>query len=466
VQSEVDQGGLSGRSARARRSRPRRRRSEEAVAAASSAERIWVPSGLDRIALLLFGLTAILSFSAIKLGAGGIPLRVVTLMAAGGALFLSDPRQFLASAARFHRVLLIILAAAVLGTIASVASGTPAPILITQLAEIHLQAAIGVLVAGTLALRMGIKAVMLALLVGFATTAIVALGQWVGLDPAWNLRAIMGDLTNDPPLTRAIYENRERPMGMSFAPVLFALQACLILAMLLLPLLTPTGGGRRFQWWVPISCLIIAILCVATGNRSPLLGIVVFLPIYLALTLPRVSLILLPAFGALVLLAEPIFESAQESGVRAVRTDSSSENRGTLRYFGVRLLADRPTGYGFDFDSIQHADAHTSAVKYEKSPESIRQWALHNYYLMILCKHGLFLLLLIPFIMPRSMRQLRAWWAFVPYIVHIFYHNDGPLQGDFLIFFIIPIAMMLSAEPEAPPRGRRVRARAPEPVPA
>jgi hypothetical protein len=403
-----------------------------------------LPTGLDRIALL---------------GAAGLPFRVLTLFAAAGALALSDPAHLLGSIRRFRRILLLILFAALLGTLVSLVAGTPGGTIAAQLVEIHVQAAIGVLVAGTLALRLGIRAVILALLAGFATTAIVAAGQALGLDPAWDLRAVMGDLTNDPPITRLFYELRERPMGMSHSPVIFAQQAILMLALLLLPLLTRSGGGSRFSWLVPISCVAIAIFCIATGNRSPLLGMAIFLATYLAFTLPRTSLVLLPLFGALAFFAEPVLEDVRDTGVRAVRADSSSENRGTLRQFGVRLIADRPVGYGFDFESTRYGDAHISALKYESSPGAIRLWALHNYYLLALCKYGLFILLMIPWIIPRTGPQLRAWWAFLPYIIHIFFHNDGPLSSDFIFFFVLPIAMMLTSAPDEARHERRTRRR-------
>ncbi|HZH08733.1 MAG TPA: O-antigen ligase family protein [Lautropia sp.] len=407
-----------------------------------------------------------MSFSAVKLAAGPLPLRVLTLFAAGMVLAVSDPAQMLASIRRFWRLLLVVTLAAVLASIVSIAAGTPGATLVTQLIEIHFQAIIGVMVAGTLALRLGVRAVTVALLIGFAITGIVAIAQALGVDPAWQARAFMGALTNDPPITRMPYETRERAMGMSFSPVVFATQACLILALLLALRLARPDEGKRFDWWVLAFCLIIAIFCLATGNRSPLLGIAIFLGTYLAFTKPRASLVLVPAFLALALVAEPIIENVQETGVRAVKADSSSENRGTLRQFGILLLLDRPIGYGLDFNSTRYAEAHISALKYESSPYAIRLWTLHNYYLMALCKYGLFILLLIPFVMPRSGRQLRAWWAFVPYMVHIFYHNDGPLQGDFIIFFILPLTMLLSADTEAPPRRRRVRKGSLEPAAA
>lgn len=415
--------------------------------------------------MLLFVLTTILSFSAVKLGVGALPLRVLTLFGALGLLVISDPAQFMASLYRFRRVIFAVVFAAILGSIVSLAYVTPAAALFTQLIEIHLQAIIGTAVAGTLALRLGVRAVVIALLIGFATTGVVAVAQALGVSAAWNMRAWMGGITGDPPITREIYESRERAMGMSFSPVIFGTQACLILA-LLLALRLPRAQAGRFDWWVPISCFIIGIFCLATGNRSPLLGIAIFLATYLVYSKPRASLVLLPICGALVFLTEPLLKEVQESGVRAVQKDSSSENRGTLRQFGVRLLMDRPVGYGLDFNSTRYAEAHISALKYESSPYAIRLWTLHNYYLIALCKYGLFILLLIPLVLPRTAPQLKAWWAFVPYLLHIYYHNDGPLQGDFIFFFILPLAMLLSAGPTAPVQRRRSGRRAPEPAAA
>jgi hypothetical protein len=51
--------------------------------------------------------------------------------------------------------------------------------------------------------------------------------------------------------------------------------------------------------------------------------------------------------------------------------------------------------------------------------------------------------------------------AFTPYMLHILYHNDGPLTGDILFWFILPTAMMLNRPLVPAPEPSRQSAEAP-----
>jgi hypothetical protein len=421
----------------------------------------------DKLAFALFAVAAVLTFSAVKLAVGPVPVRLVALLASGFLLLATDPGFVAAAVKRFGRILLVITLAAGFAILGSVLAGTTPAVIATQVVELHLQAIVATVITGTLAQRFGVRPVAVMLVAAFATTAVVAVGQALGLDAAWNARAILGQISNDPVLPREIYEQRERAMGMSYSPVVFGTQSCAILALLLSSLLAARNGEpRRFNVLVLAACAVIAVLSLATGNRSPLLGMAVFLASYLLVTRLAIVFVVLPLTTAGLLVAQPVLERMQESDVRAVRTDSSSENRAVLREYGAYLVSQRPLGYGLDFDSTEYSEEYTDQVKYTPSPGSIRKHALHNYYLMFLGKHGLLVLLLLPLVLPRTRKQLRAWWAFTPYMIHIFYHNDGPLQGDNVFFFVIPLAVLLageadSSEQKRPKRWRRAFEAAP-----
>ena len=429
--------------------------------ARSAEEQQYRVSLLDKLAFALFAVAAVLTFSAIKLAVGPLPVRLIALLASGLLLLASDPAFVAAAVKRFGRILLVVTLAAGFAILGSILAGTAPAVIASQIVELHLQAIVATVIAGTLAQRFGVGPVAIVLVAAFATTAVVAVLQALGLDAAWDARAVVGRISNDPLITREVYEQRERAMGMSFSPVIFGTQSCAILALLLSSLLAARNGEpRRFNVLVLAACAVIAVLSLATGNRSPLLGMAIFLASYLLVTRLAIVFVVLPLAAAGLLVAQPMLERMQESDVRAVRTDSSSENRAVLREYGAYLLSQRPFGYGLDFDSTEHSEQYIDQVKYTTAPLSIRQWALHNYYLMFLAKHGLLVLLLLPLVLPRTRKQLHAWWAFTPYMVHIFYHNDGPLQGDNVFFFVIPLAMLLAggtdtSEQKLPKRWRR-----------
>ena len=43
----------------------------------------------------------------------------------------------------------------------------------------------------------------------------------------------------------------------------------------------------------------------------------------------------------------------------------------------------------------------------------------------------------------KMLGQRSKFIAFIPYMVHIFYHNDGPFQADFIFWYLLPIVMLL-----------------------
>ena len=402
---------------------------------------------LDQLGLWLFAAAIACSLALVKLAVGPLPVRTILLVGSGAALVLPDSARLGRAIAATRRILLVVAAAAVLALLVSWLAGNPMAAVMRQLLEIHLQAMIGVVIAQMIIARFGPVPLLLCFLAAFAMSGAVALAQWAGIDPAWQLRATIGRITGDPPLTALVYQRRERAMGLAFQPALFATHACLALIAIGIYRIATRGVlATRFDPWIIVGSIGIAILCLATGNRSPLLGIAIFLGLYLLWRTPRLVMIALPLALAGAVAAGPVLDRLAESGLRAAqRDDSSSEGRATLRRFGVYLISERPMGYGLTFDSTDHWQKFARASRYRDNPNAIRQWALHNYYLNIIAKHGVLLLLLIPFVLPWSRGGRAVALFYIPYFIHIFYHNDGPLQGDFLFFLILPAALHMAA---------------------
>jgi hypothetical protein len=411
----------------------------------------------------LFALTVLLSLAAVKLGLARVPLRTVTLIASGACMVLSDWSLFRTALRRAAKLLSVLVVLALLGTVVSVLAGNKPIDMFQQLAEVHSQAIVGTVVAYMLVLRFGVRSVLSVFLVIFAVDVVVAAAQAVGLNAAWQLRAQIGAVMHDPVLTRYIYESRYRPLGFSYTPILFATQSCLAVAALYYLRVADGRPPRgRVDVWLLVGTLACALACVATGNRSPLLGFAVFLAVYLILQAPAVAVALLPlGMLAAVTLLPLISQHAEQVGIRALDLENgSSSNRGTLREFGLFLIRQQPLGYGLVFNSTQHWQAFYDQVIYMPNPSSIRLWALHNYFLIMVAKYGVLLLGLIPWILPRTREQAWLWLPFAPYLVHIFYHNEGPLLNDFLIFYLLPAAMEIARNAQ-----QRAESAAPRPTP-
>jgi hypothetical protein len=301
---------------------------------------------------------------------------------------------------------------------------------------------------------------------------VVGLAQALHIDLAWRLRAEIGRLMHDPPVTRFTYVTRYRVLGLCYSPVHFATQSCLALAALFYLRLDRTAGVTlRLDWVVMAAAIVLAGLCVLTGNRSPLLGVFIFTAAYVAVTAPRLALALLPLMLIATLTAIPLLRTLSEAGLRVADVDNgSAAGRATLRAFGLFLIGQRPIGYGLTFDSLDYWTYFTHQASSLENPLVIRRWAVHNYYINILAKYGVLVIAALAVILPRTRSNAFLWLAFVPYCVHIFYHNDGPLQGDFLIFYILPAAMLMaerwrvSAEVERVARRKRPWRRAFSPL--
>ena len=405
-------------------------------------------SGLEWAALGLFALTLFLSIAMVKSAAGPLPLRLLTLLLCAGLLSLSDGAKFAQAAVDCRRVLLIIGAFAVLGLIVSVLAYGEMGAVAEQLVEIHIQAAVGVLIGYRLILSFGVAPVVGCFLGVFALSALLAIAQGLNIDVSWRLRAAMGAVGTDTEGSQKTYLQLRRAMGLSYSPVHFGTQTCLAFACAFLLRLGASRSPRQGVDWILVGVAVAMILlCVVTGNRSPLLGMVLFVLLYLVLRAPRMMLAALPIVLLGAIAAVPVLQYLSHAGVRAADlTNSSAEGRTTLRAFGMFLIEQRPIGYGLTFNSLDYWPSFSEKSKYLPNPLSFRTWAVHNYYITILAKYGILSLGLLPLLVPRRRPEALMWLAFVPYMVHIFYHNDGPLQGDFLIFFVLPAAVYLTGQ--------------------
>jgi O-antigen ligase len=264
--------------------------------------------------------------------------------------------------------------------------------------------------------------------------------------------------------TRAVsddefYDIHERAMGLSYSPVLLGEQLCLAFAVVLALLILRDGDLRMFRridWRVIAASVVLAFGCVVSGNRSPLLGLMVFLALYTLVVRPAVGIAALVALAVAMPLLQNFLDGAAETGLRIANTDnSSSEGRSVLTAYGLQLFLSNPLGYGVAFDSTSYWQYYWAEFRDYENAGAIAQHALHNYYLMILNKNGIFSLVVVPFILWMMWRRRFAAMLFVPYLVHANYHNDGPLQGDFLLWYILPIFSLLPTRRLAPAPRRR-----------
>ncbi|SFS13136.1 O-antigen ligase family protein [Sphingomonas jatrophae] len=411
-------------------------------------------SASDRLALGLASASILLSVVAVKLGPGPLPLRSLALLACGAVLVLSDLRGLLAALRVVARPIVLVVAMTLLGIAVSLAVSTDVAGAFRAVLEENVQFLLTIAIAAGLIRRVGVVPVMVALLIGWGISSLFVLAQALNIDAAWQARARIGDLMHDSALVRIGYERRERPFGLSFSAIHYALQSCLaIVAVAYLRMARRSEAAPAFDPAVPATAVVAAIGCVLSGNRSPLIGVTLFLAIYLIVTAPRLLALALPLVFVAGVGAWTALDQLGDAGVRvARRDDGSSNNRPTLRTYAYHLIKDQPIGHGLDFDSRDLGYAYLDKVKYMPNSMALVQWGLHNYYNNMLTKYGVLILLLVPFLLPTSRAAAMAWLPFLPYLIHAFYHNDGP-PTDILIGYLIAAGGILVA-------GARQRERA------
>lgn len=398
----------------------------------------------------LFFVTLLLSIALVKYGVPGLPARAATAICIIGMCAVVSPTLLGRAIHDVRMIVAIIAACAALGILSSLLNRMPAADLARQLLEIHVQAAINVVVGACMMRVCGAKATFMVVAAVIGLSTILALFQFLGVDPAWTIR---DTLQRMQPLQidedSVFLTMRLRAMGLSFSPVHLGTQLCLLFAAGFAVL--ATDRGRALFATVDTRLVLLALFlvfgCVVSGNRSPLIGIIVFVIAYLVIVRPAIALIITVIALPLVVFADDIMLMLADFGLRVARTDDgSSAGRAVLRAYGLLLFLDRPYGYGLAFDSVAYWPKYWPLLRNYENPLAITQHALHNYFLMVLNKYGALLIPLVAYAVLITRARTFVILGFIPYIVHIFFHNDGPLQGDFIIWFIMPMYCHVMSE--------------------
>lgn len=385
------------------------------------------------------------TIAGVKMGVGGIPYRALCFFASAGLLILSDPNGIYRDVVRASKVLTFIGAFALLGSFVSVLAGTGLGRVIREVIEIHVQAVIIVTLSFAMVRVLGLGTALTTLFIPVLITGSIAIAQALGIGAAWELRAGIGSIMNDPSLVAQFYVERSRALGVSYSPVHVGTQTCAAFAgYFCWRMYRNPNLMRRLDIPLIVAWMLCVIICIASGNRSPILGFAVFLLAYGLKAEPRRVVMALPILMFAGLIGFELMQLLGQEGARFAQTDdSSAAGRSTLAKFGMWLVLDRPQGWGFAFNSVDHWPAFAHDVIYDDNPMSIRKWPPHNFYILLLAKYGVLAIPLVMSILPRTRLGWGVWFAFLPYGIHIYFHNDGPLSSDNLVWIVISAAVII-----------------------
>ncbi|MEO6360336.1 MAG: O-antigen ligase family protein [Sphingomicrobium sp.] len=360
-----------------------------------------------------------------------------------GALLVALGALYPAHAARAVRengqLLGLVAGLALIGIFVSAVNGL-APGVITQaVIEMHLQAAVMIMVAFIVAYICGARACMLAIIGAIALSGLTAMLQAVGIDAAWDIRHWLAGLQNQEVVLES---GKNRPLGLSFSPIQLATQLCLAFAVYAAvrdkQRQHPNGVVGADPAVFP-ALLVFAAVAVACGTRSPILGALLFFAFYAAQRRGTWLSFLIMLGGLTVYLLGPmLLDMIQSTQPRLVETDDkSATGRMSLFTFGLILFRDNPLGYGLEFSPTDHWTDYWHYLYTLPSAVVVQTQELHNYALNMLNTYGIGLLLLVPTIFGLLRRGKASLLFFIPYVVHIAFHNSGPLWNDMIIWFVV-----------------------------
>lgn len=394
-------------------------------------------AGEQGIAVIMFAalLAGPVALNAFKIG--GIPIRGIATL---GVLALTVLFYFDVAKRVFEQNLLLLgLAAglAVLGVFVSIANGAAADAVLRTVTEVHLQAAATIMVAAILAQVAGGRACAIAIIAVIGASACVAIAQMLDIQFAWALRRALGPLASEDVEGLNLLERR--PSGLSYSPIQLSTHLCLAFATFVAVREKLRGATKGADPLVVPALLALVAASIACATRSPILGGLVFIAAYAVQRRTSWLPLLLILVAIAAYFAWPLLMSIIETTApRVVETDDNSATaRSTLAYYGLRLFADNPLGYGLTFAPMTLWQSYWPDLYLMQAPRGVRENDLHNYLISMLNIYGVGLLIFAP-ILAKLLSASKSYLIFfIPYLVHIFFHNSGPFYNDNVIWFVI-----------------------------
>ncbi|CAA9496711.1 MAG: hypothetical protein AVDCRST_MAG44-508 [uncultured Sphingomonas sp.] len=388
----------------------------------------------------------------------GFPVRSVLSAGVLVFTFLLYTEDALAALKKNLLLLSLAVGLALLGILLSVINQAPFREILRSVTEVHLQAAVLILATATLARVCGARACVYAILGVIGVSGAVAVLQMMDVGAAWDLRLALGPLKETDEPVRSVLERR--PTGLSFSPIQLATQLCLVFAAYAAVRDKErqlTTAGRVADPAVLVALLLFFVACIATATRSPILGGVIFLGLYLAMKRGSALPVLLLFGGLVAYLAWPLLIGAIETSDPRMTSvdDNSASARSVFAYYGMRLFFDNPLGYGLAFQPTELWSGYWSDLYTMRGAKGTQTSQLHNYALSMLNIYGAGLLLFVPIVAKLLRRGSASLIFFVPYIVHIAFHNSGPLYSDIVIWFVFAAISAAGAAKESPDLDQR-----------
>ncbi|MGZ2411650.1 O-antigen ligase/polysaccharide polymerase Wzy-like membrane protein [Sphingomonas sp. F9_3S_D5_B_2] len=420
------------------------------------------------IATIGFALLLITNVALPTWKVAGFPDRGILAIVILGTLCLLCFDRTAAAYYRNKLLLGIVAGLAVVGIFVSLANGGDPAEIASQLMQVHLQTAVTIMVAATLASIAGPKPCIYVIVAVIGASGIVAVLQVLGVHQGWTWREALGSIVTDD---QDAFDKAaaRRPMGLSYSPIQLSTQLCLAFAAYTAWLdksKRKPGTAPYADPAVVIALLVFLAVCVASGTRSPILGGGVFFALYSLTRRGSWLPVLVVLGGGFLYFAWPmviaLFEKTQPRMLTV--TDNSADGHVTLAYYGLLLIRDNPLGYGLTFKPFEHWAQYWSVLYTMPSPGGTQSKQLHDYVLNMLTTYGIGLLLFVPWTVKLLAQARASLLFFVPYIIQILFHNSGPFWGDAIIWFVIAAVAAQETQAATRPAVRQPPRNAARPI--
>jgi hypothetical protein len=382
-------------------------------------------------------------------GVGGVPFRFIAMV---GLLLFLTLLSFKAVARSLVTVrpgLLVIGYFAAVGMAISAIRGESGGALV-ELISTHVQAAVLLVTVAAGTRIIGARSMLWAFGLAVSLTALVSLLQWAGVRQAFDIRSLLGNVYVDVTDTAL---NDDRAPGLSYSTILLAQQLTLLFAAALYYNFTKKVGVRKLEWrHIILWSAALFFMCMITGNRSPILGLALFIAVMVSTRNAALFIITVPLAIGFYFLLDPLIELLGNTGLRIGETgDKSSLARSPLLQYGWRLFLNNPLGYGLTFDSktlastVQTADLTSYLANVRLGVGLLSRLDVHNSWLITLNVYGIFAVPVVGYCLYLGITKFRAVTLFLPYLIHISVHNAGPFVQDYMFWATLGLVLGTSA---------------------
>ncbi len=410
----------------------------------------------------LFFLSVLMTIALPLLSVAGFPVRSLIILTLTILIALARQDVSFRVIRRERWMIFLLIGLGTLGgLVSSFNPATPTPDIIRSILEIHVQSIVNLLLAVFVVEICGVGLTLTMFIGAIGLSALFAVLQFIDVSVAWDARQLLANVQHEVFEAYGFFHDK-RPMGLSYSPITLATQVCLVFAAYTATRerLRSTRGRKPFDPAIVMAVLAFIVTCFASGNRSPILGALIFLTFY-TLRRPQLIVVSLPVLivcGFVLLPA--FFDTLQRSGSRVASVDDdSAAGRLTLSYYGLLLFLDRPFGYGLGFDPTLYWSKYWADLVDMPNPFNVQVYPLHNYVLSMLNFYGIGIFFLAPLFWKALKPYARYAIFFIPYVVHILFHNAGIFWNDPVIWFMLPL--LVSMNMPAPSQRQRFRRRTP-----